>query len=130
MRRAMIVGVLWVAIAARTGGEEPGTTLKADNLTDAQMEAFLTEAKIVHTRDISAGLTGTVRATLSLDGVAHDAHIQSIDLAKSVGTLTAGAEIDFRDSSQALSRTDPGLLTKRGPGGVRGRWADEVAGRD
>ena len=32
--------------------------------------------------------------------------------------------------TQALSRTDPGLLTRRGPGGVRGRWADEVAGRD
>ena len=98
MRRAMVLGVLALLVAARALAE--GTPAKkAVGLTDAEQEEFLLHATVVHTKAVGSGVTGSVRATLRKDGLEHDAHIQQIDEAKPIKTLGAGTtEMDFRDS--------------------------------
>ncbi|MBI4890223.1 MAG: hypothetical protein HY821_06325 [Acidobacteria bacterium] len=44
-----------------------------------QQAAFLRDAGIVSTKEAGQGITGSLRATLSLNGVTHDAHIQTIN---------------------------------------------------
>jgi len=99
----MMLGVLAAAcavLAVPTQGEDvPPKAPKAVGLSDAEKEDFLLTAVIGRTRGAGGGgTTGSLRATLSKDGREHDAHIQEIDLAKSVVNLAGGAEIDFRDS--------------------------------
>lgn len=68
-------------------------------LDDAAKERFLREARLVHVRSAGGGITGSSRATLELDGFAHDAHVQSIDEARAMAVLEDGPpELDFRDS--------------------------------
>lgn len=67
-------------------------------LTDTEKEQFLLRAKIIKTRELSQGVTGSLRATLSDGILTHDAHIQTIDEYKSSFTTAAGSELNFRDS--------------------------------
>jgi hypothetical protein len=67
-------------------------------VSDADRERFLREAEVVRTKGAPNGITGTTRATLRLDGVEHDASIQTIDQVKTANALASGTEIDFRDS--------------------------------
>jgi hypothetical protein len=90
------LGMAFLASAARA--EEPRKKVTADDLTDALMEAFLAEGEVLRTRSVGSGVTGSLRATLRHGGVEHDAHIQSIELTKPLGSMSGGAEIDFRDS--------------------------------
>jgi hypothetical protein len=71
----------------------------AVSLGDAEMEAFLTEGKVLKTRGAGGGgITGALRATLRHGDAQHDALVQSIDEEKSFADLGRGREIDFRDS--------------------------------
>jgi hypothetical protein len=71
----------------------------AAELDDAAQERFLREARLVRARDAGGGSTGSQRATLSLDRVEHDAHVQAIDEARAMAVLDDGPpELDFRDS--------------------------------
>jgi hypothetical protein len=67
-------------------------------VTDAEKEAFLLEGQIVRRRSAPGGITGSVRATLRLNGYEHDAHIQTIEQYKPQNVTTGGGELDFRDS--------------------------------
>jgi len=68
-------------------------------LDDAAKERFLREGEIVGVRDAPGGITGTKRATLVLDGLEHDAHVQTIDESKPMAVLADGPpEMDFRDT--------------------------------
>jgi hypothetical protein len=70
----------------------------APTLSIAEQEQFLKKAKIVRTKGVSTGITGTLRATLS-DGVTtHDASIQTIDEYKQRFEGTQGTEFNFRDT--------------------------------
>jgi hypothetical protein len=106
MRGATVVLVV-AAVAAVAGRGEaqpagaptsPARTVKAQDLTDTEMEAFLAEGEVVRSRQLSAGVTRSLRVTLLHAGVEHDAHIQSVDQDRPLGTLRGGSEIDFRDS--------------------------------
>ena len=73
----------------------------ADNsakLTDEQMERFLKTAKIVKIKDLSTGVTNSQRASLSDGTIQHDAHVQSIDEAKTMFQGDRGTEMNFRDT--------------------------------
>jgi hypothetical protein len=98
----MMGASLWVLAAAlaapASSADAKARTVKADDLSDGQMEAFLSGGEVVRTRSVGSGVTGSVRATLRDDGAEHDAHIQSIDLTKPLGAMSGGDEIDFRDS--------------------------------
>jgi hypothetical protein len=98
MDRAVVL-VLALAVAAPAGAERaPAKTVKAQDLTDAEMEAFLAEGAIVKSRGLSAGVTGSVRATLRRGDVEHDAHIQSIDQTSAQVRVGGTTELDFRDT--------------------------------
>ena len=67
-------------------------------LTDAQKEEFLRRARIVEARELSKGITSSVRATLTDGTLTHDAHIQDIDQHKEQFRSKDGVEFNFRDS--------------------------------
>jgi hypothetical protein len=67
-------------------------------LTREQKEAFLLKAKVLNFRSTARGITNSLHATLSDGTLTHDAHIQTIDEAKSVFQTPMGSEINFRDT--------------------------------
>jgi hypothetical protein len=67
-------------------------------LTVEQKEAFLKNAKILRTRAVSRGVTGTTRATLSDGTLTHDASIQTIDEAMTEFKSNRGVELNFKDT--------------------------------
>jgi hypothetical protein len=67
-------------------------------LSLAEQEQFLKKAKVVRTRGVSVGVTGTMRATLSDGALTHDASIQTVDEYKQRFEGTQGTEFNFRDT--------------------------------
>jgi hypothetical protein len=94
-----VVSVACLASLPAQGGEPPAAASALARPDDAAQERFLLEGRIIRSRDAGSGTTASRRATLSLDGVEHDAHVQTIDVAKAMAQLDGGPpEIDFRDS--------------------------------
>jgi hypothetical protein len=71
----------------------PATTLSRE-----EKEQFLLKAKIVRSRGLSEGITGSRRGTLSDGNFTHRAHIQTIDERKTVFQSAQGTEFNFIDS--------------------------------
>jgi hypothetical protein len=78
--------------------ESPPAASAAAVHDDPARERFLLEGRIVRDKDAGGGITRSRRVTLSLDGVEHDAHVQTIDETRPMANLERGPEIDFRDS--------------------------------
>jgi hypothetical protein len=103
---AFLSGVVVAQQPAATGttspapaSQEASAQAAAPKLTDAQMEDFLLHAKVLKSKGISKGITGTVRATMTDGKITHDAHIQTIDERQQQFTGSGGGvEFDFRDS--------------------------------
>ena len=68
------------------------------SLTPAEMETFLLKARITDKRDAGAGVTGSLRVTLSDGKVTHDAHVQSVDISKPVFEAGQHTELNFKDT--------------------------------
>jgi hypothetical protein len=65
----------------------------------ADQERFLASAKVVSSKLVSAGITGTLRVTLDDGTRRHDASVQRIDQSKSTFRAAGGKrEFGFRDS--------------------------------
>jgi hypothetical protein len=79
--------------------QAPAPVSNVPVLSDAEIEQFLLRAKVVKTKGVSKGVTGTLRATLTDGKLTHDAQIQSIDqtLQQFAGSQ-GGVEFNFRDS--------------------------------
>ena len=92
---ALIVWVTLVHPSAQTAPAQPGGV---ETWTDAQIEEFLSKAKVLRTKGTGKGVTNSIRATLSDGVVEHDAHIQQVDERKQTGPAAQGAELNFRDS--------------------------------
>jgi hypothetical protein len=71
---------------------------KTLSLTDEEKEQFLKKARILGTRELSQGITGSLKAKMSDGTVTHDAHIQTVDEYKASFTSTLGTELHFRDT--------------------------------
>jgi hypothetical protein len=117
----------------------PAPASPAVTLTDADMERFLTKARIVKTKSAPKGVTNSVRATLSDGTMTHDAHIQTIDEYKREFRTAMTVEFDFRDSWQfniAAYKLDRLIGLNMVPVSVQGRlrsdpaaitwWVDDV----
>jgi len=79
--------------------DTPPPLKPAPKLSDAEMEAFLTTAKIVSQRKLDSGTTGSVRVTLSDGKLTHDAQFQPIDIYKPLFKGAEGTvEKNFRDT--------------------------------
>ena len=70
----------------------------ADSMPDSEIERFLLEGRVVKTRSAGKGVTNSIRATLTLGSLTHDAQIQTIDEKKTTGPSSQGTELNFRDS--------------------------------
>jgi hypothetical protein len=97
MRRQVLLWAIVSAASLCASAEEPPPPAGAA-FDDAAKERFLLEGRLVRSKDAPGGTTPSQRATLSLDGIEHDAHIQVIDEARAMVTLEGGPELDFRDS--------------------------------
>lgn len=102
-RRAAVLGlfafVSVISSAVPLWAAQDAAVLTQPVLSDAQQEQFLLKAKIIRTRDINKGITGTKRATLSDGQLSHDAQIQTVDISKFVFTPDRGqTELNFRDT--------------------------------
>jgi hypothetical protein len=67
-------------------------------LTVEQQWEFLLNAKVIRSREAGAGVTRTMRLTLSDGKITHDASFQSIDERRSYKQLDSGGEANFVDS--------------------------------
>lgn len=72
--------------------------LPAANLSREQQEQFLLTAEVVKKKQLSTGITGSHRLTLSDGDLTHDAHLQTVDIMKPRFAGSSGPEINFRDS--------------------------------
>jgi hypothetical protein len=73
-------------------------SLLAQSVPEAAQMEFLRTADIKQSRNMSQGITGSVRATLSDGKSTHDAHIQSVDIYKTSFQTMMGTELNFKDT--------------------------------
>jgi hypothetical protein len=126
MPRLIIVVALTLGFAVLPSARQAALPV----LTDAQKEEFLLRAKIVEARELSKGITGSVRATLSDGTLTHDAHIQAIDQYKERFQAKDRLEINFRDSwhfNVAAYRIDRLLDLQLVPVAVQRNWRSRRA---
>jgi hypothetical protein len=95
----LVAAGLALPTARPVTAQAPAPAAAAAPLTFAEQEQFLATAKVVASRPVSTGITGTIRATLD-DGVRrHDASVQRIDERKTIFRAAGGKrETNFRDS--------------------------------
>ena len=86
-----------------------GVDAATAELTRAEKEQFLRQANIIRLRGLAEGITNSQRATLSDGRLTHDAHVQTVDIMKTLHTSAQGTELNFRDTYQynlAASKLD------------------------
>jgi len=132
--RVMLVGVALVAltVANPVARRLPQETLQtaAAALSDTQIEHFLKEAKIVRTKSIGKGVTGSTRATLSDGTLTHDAQIQTVDEKKAQFDAPGATEFNFQDSwkfNVAAYRVDRLIGLQMVPVSIERTWKSTPA---
>jgi hypothetical protein len=96
--KSLLFGLALSLTGAAAPGEDARSPARGAAMTDSEKEHFLLKAEIVRRKAAPGGRTLSRQVTLSLEGYEHDAHVQTIDVAKSVEPLKSGPEFDFRDS--------------------------------
>jgi hypothetical protein len=66
-------------------------------LSDTETEEFLRKGQQGKTRAAGKGITGSLRMTMTYEGLTHDAHVQMIDESKREFRSQQGTEFNFRD---------------------------------
>ena len=120
--------------AAQTPAAAP-----APSLTQEEISNFLLKAEIGRLRSVGTGVTDSKRASLTDGTITHDAHIQTVDEAKTVFAAGKHSEVNFKDTYRfniAAYRLST-LLGLRVPVSVERRvngamaavtwWVDDVA---
>jgi hypothetical protein len=91
-QRVLVVALVCLICSAAVRAADETT------LTPAQIESFLTTAKIVSGKQAGKGITGSWRLTLSDGTTTHDAAFQAINDTKPTMQLATGTELGFVDS--------------------------------
>jgi hypothetical protein len=97
-KQSLLAILALVALTGSVPGQQAATEPAPPQWSDAQMEHFLLTAKVVRSRSVSTGVTGTQRATLDDGKLTHDASVQTVDISKPTFQTAAGTELNFRDS--------------------------------
>jgi hypothetical protein len=97
LRRAplLVAGFSLIAASLAFAGQDPAVVTR---LTPAEMETFLLKAKIIDVRDAGAGVTGSQRVKLTDGRITHDAHVQTVDIAKPLFSAGEHSEVNFKDT--------------------------------
>lgn len=135
--RVMLVGVALVALSVATPVARPWSDqdqvaqpATAAPLSDDQAEAFLRDAKVVKTKSVGKGVTGTIRATLTDGTLTHDAQIQQIEEKKTQFEAAGASEFNFEDSwrfNVAAYRVDRLIGLQMVPVTVSRKWKSAPA---
>jgi hypothetical protein len=135
--RVMLVGVALVALSVATPVARPWSDqdqvaqpATATPLSDDQAEAFLRDAKVVKTKSVGKGVTGTIRATLTDGTLTHDAQIQQIEEKKTQFEAAGASEFNFEDSwrfNVAAYRVDRLIGLQMIPVTVSRKWKSAPA---
>lgn len=135
--RVMLVGVALVALCVATPVARPWSDqdqvaqpASATPLSDDQIEAFLRDAKVVKTKSIGKGVTGTLRATMTDGTLTHDAQIQQVEEKKTQFEAAGAAEFNFEDSwrfNVAAYRVDRLIGLQMVPVTVSRKWKSAPA---
>ena len=113
--------------AAQEAAPKPAA---APVLSDTEAERFLKEAKILKTKGVGKGVTGSVRATMTDGTLTHDAQIQMIDEKKATFEAPGATEFNFQDSwkfNVAAYRVDRLIGLNMVPVTVARTWKSERA---
>jgi hypothetical protein len=97
-RRTLVAILLALTCAARTAAAQAPAAAPAPTLTQEEMSNFLLKAEIGRTRSAGAGVTDSKRATLTYGPLTHDAHIQTVDEAKTIFQAGKKSETNFKDT--------------------------------
>jgi hypothetical protein len=119
------LGLLSRDLDALAPQQEATPAPAATQPSDEEIERFLRDAKVVRTRGVSKGITGSLRATLSDGVITHDAQIQSIDERKAQFNSPGATEFNFRDSwlyNVAAYRLDRMIGMNLVPVSVKRKW--------
>jgi hypothetical protein len=135
--RVMLVGVALVALCVATPVARPWSDqdqvaqpATASPLSDDQIEAFLRDAKVVKTKSVGKGVTGTLRATMTDGTLTHDAQIQQVEEKKTQFEAAGAAEFNFEDSwrfNVAAYRVDRLIGLQMVPVTVSRKWKSAPA---
>jgi len=137
VRARLLTTFMSVSLAATllgyAGAQAPQVTppvSTAPALSDAQIEDFLLNAKVIRTKTSKKGITGTLQATLTDGTLTHDAQIQTIDERKAQFVSDKGTEFNFRDSwsfNVAAYKVDRLIGMQMVPVSVARRWRSQEA---
>jgi hypothetical protein len=97
----LTAGLTASPVLGQTASPTPATVAapatKPSLPSDAEIEQFLLKGKLGKTRAAGKGITGSLRGTMTHEGLTHDVHIQTIDESKREFKSTQGTEFNFRD---------------------------------
>ena len=108
----------------------PAPPDKPASLSDAETEQFLLKGEVLKSRGAGKGITGSLRATMKLGTLTHDAHVQMIDESKREFRSKDGTEFNFRDTwnfNVAAYRIDRLIGLGLVPVSVERRWKSTPA---
>jgi hypothetical protein len=94
-------------------------------LKSEEVELLLREGKVIRSKSLNIGITGTRVVTLTRGDIVHSAHVQVIDESKTTFQTAAGTELNFRDCYKfniAAYRLDRMLGLNMVPPSVERRW--------
>jgi len=98
IRRTPLIVIGLSLTVASLGFAGQGATVTGAQLSPSEMETFLLKAKILSTKDAGGGVTGSKRVKLSDGKIEHEAHVQTVDIAKPVFEAGEHTELNFKDS--------------------------------
>lgn len=108
----------------------PAASVRPTPTSDAEHEQFLLKGEVLKSRGAGKGITASLRATIQLGTLTHDAHVQMIDESKREFRSKDGTEFNFRDSwsfNVAAYRIDRLIGLGLVPVSVERRWRSTPA---
>src|SRR5262245_40747125 len=87
-----------VAYAAAPAAGQAPAAAPVPSLTPEEMTTFLLKARIGTLKNIGTGVTDSKKATLTDGTITHDAHIQTVDIARTVFEAGKASETNFKDT--------------------------------
>ena len=96
--RPLVLLLLVLACAVMPAAAQAPAAAPPASLTQEEMANFLLKAEIGRVRSAGSGVTDSKRATLSDGTLTHDAHIQTVDVAKTIFEAGKHSETNFKDT--------------------------------
>jgi hypothetical protein len=96
--RTPVLLLLVLACAVMPAAAQAPAAAPPASFTQEEMANFLLKAEIGRVRPAGSGVTDSKRATLSDGTFTHDAHIQAVDIAKTVFEAGKHSETNFKDT--------------------------------